>query len=91
MLGRVALVRTDVSEELSASFIRRNIPEGTIIHSHRRGNLKSYVLYSWKGLLRRLKALEIQVANNKQAKSVSSSSLYDGSRTCVCHHQMLGL
>jgi hypothetical protein len=74
----VALVRTDVSEELSAPFIRvtrigklalflahrfvtlmkealsssetsvltkatwRNIPEVTILHSHRRENLKSY-------------------------------------------------
>jgi hypothetical protein len=77
MLRRVALVRTDVPEELSASFIRvtrigelalflghrffwpwwrrrnvppkrrflqesrRNIPEDTILHSHRRENLKS--------------------------------------------------
>jgi hypothetical protein len=65
MLRRVALVRTDVSEELSASFIRvtrigeqgttlavtsnrrtlrrnTNIPEDTILHSHRHENLKSY-------------------------------------------------
>jgi hypothetical protein len=33
MLRRVALVRTT----------RRNIPEDTIIHSHRRENLKSYM------------------------------------------------
>jgi hypothetical protein len=71
LLRRVAVVRTDVSEELSASFIRvtrigelrttlaatsnrrtlrrkvtratrRDIPEDTIHHSHRRENLKSY-------------------------------------------------
>jgi hypothetical protein len=69
MLRHVALVRTDVSEELSASTIRvtrigelgttpavasdrrklrratrHNIPEDIILHSHRRGNLKSYIL-----------------------------------------------
>jgi hypothetical protein len=46
MLRRVALVRTYVSEEPSASFIRvTSIGElGTIIlHSHLRENLKSYV------------------------------------------------
>jgi hypothetical protein len=68
MLHRVAIVRTDVSEEPSASFVRvtrigelgttpaittnrrtlrrnttrRNIPEDTILHSHRRENLKYY-------------------------------------------------
>jgi hypothetical protein len=67
MLRRVALVRTDVSEEFNTSFIRvtrigelitalnfssetsvltratrHNIPEDTVLHSHRRENLKSY-------------------------------------------------
>jgi hypothetical protein len=50
MLRRLALVRTDVSEELSASFIvltratRCNIPEDTILHTHRRENLKPYII-----------------------------------------------
>jgi hypothetical protein len=64
MLRLVAVVRTDVSKEPSASFIRvtrigelgttlaatsnrrtlRNIPEDTVLHSHRRENLKSYSL-----------------------------------------------
>jgi hypothetical protein len=55
LLRRMALVRTDVSEEVSAFIIRvtttsvltrptrRNIPEGGILHSHRRENLKSYI------------------------------------------------
>jgi hypothetical protein len=80
MLRHVALVRTDVSEELvrrllvtanvvpslsilvtlmmEASIssetsvvtraIRRNIPEDSIFHSHRRENLKSYIaLTGW--------------------------------------------
>jgi hypothetical protein len=48
MLRRVALVRTDVSEELSASFIRvtRIGALGTMLavtsNNHRRENLKSY-------------------------------------------------
>jgi hypothetical protein len=68
MLRRVALVRTDVSELVTATVVpssqiivtlmkevissykttvltratRRNIPEDTILHSHRRENLKHY-------------------------------------------------
>jgi hypothetical protein len=74
MLRRVALVRTDVSEEIFAFIIRVtkigelgtmlavtsnrrtlpscelsvNIPEYTILHSHRRENLKTYIaLTGW--------------------------------------------
>jgi hypothetical protein len=60
MLRRVALVRTDFSEECIASFMRvkrvrelrnlgfqratrRHIPEDSILHSHRREHLKSYI------------------------------------------------
>jgi hypothetical protein len=68
ILRRVALVKTDVSEELSASFIRVtsigelgttldvtsnrprakrcNIPEDTVLHSHRHENLKCYTVTS---------------------------------------------
>jgi hypothetical protein len=49
MLRRVALVRTDVLEEPGASFIRvtkigelGTTQEDTILHIHRRENLKSY-------------------------------------------------
>jgi hypothetical protein len=43
MLRRVALVTTDVSEERIAT--RRNIIKDSILHSHRRENLKSYVFW----------------------------------------------
>jgi hypothetical protein len=60
LLRSVALVRTDVSEEPGASFIRvtkigelgttqaptsnrRKLRRNTILHSHRRENLKSYI------------------------------------------------
>jgi hypothetical protein len=49
MLRIVAILRTDVSEERSASetsvltrATRSNIPEDAILHSHRRENLKSF-------------------------------------------------
>jgi hypothetical protein len=52
VLRRVALVRTDISEEFSASISsetsvltraeRRHIQEDVILHSHRRENLISY-------------------------------------------------
>jgi hypothetical protein len=51
MLRRVALVRTDVSEALSSSetsvltrATQHNIPEDTILHSHRHENIKSYTI-----------------------------------------------
>jgi hypothetical protein len=43
MLHCVALVRTDISEELIRA-TQCNIPEDTILHSHRRENLKSYII-----------------------------------------------
>jgi hypothetical protein len=55
MLRSVALVRTDVSEELSASIIRVErisekllisanvVPSSLILHSHRRETLRSYI------------------------------------------------
>jgi hypothetical protein len=51
MLRRVALVSTDVSQELSTSetsvhtrATRRNIPEDVTLHSHRLENLMSYTV-----------------------------------------------
>jgi hypothetical protein len=62
MLHHMAIVRTDVSEELSASIIRvtrisellttlairHNIPDDDSLHSHCHENLKSYItLTGW--------------------------------------------
>jgi hypothetical protein len=53
MLCRVALVRSDISEAPGSSETSvltratwRNIPEDTILHSHRRENLKSYMSFT---------------------------------------------
>jgi hypothetical protein len=43
MLRSVALVRTDVSEEITRA-PRRYIAEDAILHSHRRENLKPYLI-----------------------------------------------
>jgi hypothetical protein len=40
----VALIRTDVSEDLIRT-ARRHFPEDDNHHSHRRGNLKSYMFF----------------------------------------------
>jgi hypothetical protein len=46
MLRRVAIVRTDVSEE--RRFLLPNIQEDSVRHSHRRENIKSYIaLIGW--------------------------------------------
>jgi hypothetical protein len=51
MFRHVAFVRTNVSEEPTASIIRvkwRNFAENGIFHCRRRGNLKSYLaLTGW--------------------------------------------
>jgi hypothetical protein len=43
MLHRVVLVKTDVSEELSARATWRNIPEDAIFHNHRSEKLRSEI------------------------------------------------
>jgi hypothetical protein len=56
MLESMAIFRTDVSEEHSASIIRvtrtlrRNSPGDGILHSHHRKNLKSYIALTGSAL-----------------------------------------
>jgi hypothetical protein len=59
MLRRLALVRNDVSEELSSKFLRSvgsykchtaNIPEDATLHNHRRENHKSYKVLGYLGI-----------------------------------------
>jgi hypothetical protein len=108
MLCHVALVRTDVSEEPSTSFLVaasvvpsspilvtlmkealgssetsvltratwRNIPEDTILHSHRRENLPSYIthiLYIHKMFT--LSRLRHAVSNGRKSERPVASSL----------------
>jgi hypothetical protein len=87
MLRRVALVRTDVSEELSASetcaltrATRCNIPEDGILHSHRRENLKSYKCA--KEFRRTLELLERNCsAGDGQHRFISEAVSVDITRT----------
>jgi hypothetical protein len=105
LLRRVALVRTDVSEEISASIrvtrigelgttqaatsnrrtlrrngissqrtsvltraTRRNKPEDTILHSHRRENLKSYILHHrFQSWISQLVVFNLLLADNCSA------------------------
>jgi hypothetical protein len=78
----MALVRTDVSEELSASFTlvltratRHNIPEDTILHSHRRENLKSYII-----TIVCSKSLNVYIASVHHCKLQMALQLWSGFR-----------
>jgi hypothetical protein len=89
----VALVRTDVSEEPSASSlgssetpiltraIRRNTPEDTILHSHRRENLKSYT-YT---------ATVIYFHSVLETTGMNQANLQTSITFCTGHHHKLML
>jgi hypothetical protein len=93
LLRRVALVRTDVSEEPGASFIRvTNNPEDTILHSHRRENLKSYMVSKMyahikrlasSGMLRRVALVRTDVSEELSASFIRVSRIELGATLAV--------
>jgi hypothetical protein len=93
MLRRVALVGTDVSEELSAT--QRNISEDAILHSHRRENLKSYVPSSPILVTRMLEALsssETSVLTRETWHNIPEGAiLHSHHRENLCNKLLLDL